>query len=106
MKSRFLPVVLTAALTSLGTLFLAARYQNSIPFITAGRSAQLPVNYANFTGGTVTTNGAAPVDFQNAAEGSVKAVVHIKTSTKARAVVGNDPNDLFGSLFGQSQYYI
>lgn len=108
MKSRILPVVLTAALTSLGTLFLAARFQHQIPFITAaGRQEQLPVNYASFGNATVNTS-TPPVDFQNAAEGSVKAVVHIKTATKSKTVTANDPymDDFFGNLFGRRQYYI
>lgn len=108
MKSRLIPVVLTAALTSLGTLYLAGKYQNNLPFITTAESHhQLPVNYAAYNSGT--THSAAPVDFQNAAEASVKAVVHIKTQTKARAVaMTEDPfgNDFFGQLFGQRQMYI
>ena len=107
MKSRILPVVLTAALTSLGTLFLAARFQNHIPYITAAASPQqLPVNYT--AAGSTTVNASPPVDFQKAAEGSVQAVVHIKTATKSRTVVANDPaaDDFFGGLFGRRQYYI
>src|SRR5690606_25299542 len=65
---------------------------------------QLPVNYAGL-GDKNLISSAAPIDFQAAAEGSVKAVVHIKTTTKARTVVANDPfmDDFFG-LFGPRQY--
>ncbi|OJW84391.1 MAG: hypothetical protein BGO69_11610 [Bacteroidetes bacterium 46-16] len=107
MKFKLFPVVITAALTSVLTLGIAARYQNHIPFVTS-QNTTLPVNYASYTdGSTVLKNNAGAVDFQNAAEGSVKAVVHIKTTTKARAVVADDPfSQMFGDMFGQRQYYI
>ncbi len=105
MKTRILPVVLTAALTSLGTLFLAARYQQNIPFIASAQTEQkLPVNFVANNGSTAFA-GAPPVDFQRAAEGAVKAVVHIKTTIKARTVASSN-EDFFGGLFGQRQYYM
>ncbi len=105
MKSRFLPVVLTAALTSLGTIFLAARFGTHNPLFSAGNAPQLPVNYAGLGDKPITAAGA-PVDFQAAAEASVKAVVHIKTTIKSRTVLANDPtmDDFFGNLFGPRQY--
>ncbi len=107
MKFKLFPVVITAALTSILTLGIAAHYQQHLPFGNTQNST-LPVNYASYTdGSTVLKNNAGAVDFQNAAEGSVKAVVHIKTTTKARAVVADDPfSQMFGDVFGQRQYYI
>lgn len=106
MKFKMLPVVLTAAFTSVLTVFIAAKYQDQLPFSTQAR--QLPVNYASYTAaGTART--APPADFENAASSSVQAVVHIKTQTKPRTVTARDPffnDDFFGSLFGQRQYYI
>jgi Do/DeqQ family serine protease len=99
MKSRILPVVLTAAMTSLGTLFLAARFNNNNS-IFALKGTPPPVNYVGY--GDKPISAAAPVDFQAAAEASVKAVVHIKTTTKSRTVVATD--DFFGGFFGPQQY--
>lgn len=101
MKYKFIPVILTAALTSILTLFVAAHYQNSFSLFSANNH-QLPVNYASYTeGGTTMKSGMAPVDFQPAAEASVKAVVHIKTATKVRRVVADNPfAQLFGDDFG------
>ncbi len=102
MRSKFIPVVLTAALTSVATLYIAGRMQERIPyFAEAPSSKQLPVNYARFTDGTVPKSTPA-VDFQNAAEASTKAVVHVKTQIKARTVAADD---VFGRMFGQ-QYYM
>jgi Do/DeqQ family serine protease len=103
MKSRIIPVVLTAALTSLGTLFLAARFNNNNPLFSLRNNQPLPVNYAGY-GDKPIIAGTAPIDFQAAAEASVKAVVHIKTTTKSRTVVANDPFDFFGGMFGPQQY--
>lgn len=107
MKSKIIPVVLTAALTSLGTMFLAARYNDNMPYFGMGKTQKAtPVNFASY-GGTMPPGGA--VDFTSAAEGSVKAVVHIKTTTKAKAVaMQQDPffDDFFGNMFGQRQMYI
>lgn len=96
MKSRLLPVILTAAVTSLGTFYAASRFQDRLPFSVAAHTPQPPVNYANYDG-NAPLRSTAPVDFQNAAEASVKAVVHIKTTTNSRTVVANDP---FAELFG------
>jgi len=104
MKYKFIPVILTAALTSILTLFIAAHYQNN-SLSSFGNRNQLPVNYASYTeGGATLKSGAAPVDFQSAAEASVKAVVHIKTAIKSRAVMEASPlAQLFGDEFGQQQ---
>jgi serine protease Do len=107
MKLKLIPVILTAAITSVCTLFIAAHYNDRIPYIAEGKRAnQQPVNYAAYTNAGTRT---AAVDFTPAAEASVKAVVHIKTETNAKQVAMQDPfydNDFFGNLFGQRQYYI
>jgi Do/DeqQ family serine protease len=103
MKSRILPVILTAALTTMGTLFLAARFNQNAPIFNYNASERPPVNYVSTGDRPVVSS--APVDFQAAAEASVRAVVHIKTTTKSRTVTAGDPyDDFFGGLFGPRQY--
>jgi serine protease Do len=107
MKSKLIPVILTAALTSVATLYIAGKYQDTIPFLTqSATTQQLPVNYASYTSSGGTVHSTPPTDFTGAAEASVKAVVHIKTKTNARVVTAYDPNDVFSQLFGQRQNYI
>jgi len=109
MKTRILPVIVTAAITSLITIFAAAKFHSEKPYWGLNNSAEKNTNvsYAGFTGdGAITIKAAAPVDFQQAAEASVKAVVHIKTSTKARTVAGDESDDFLSQLFGQRQYTI
>ena len=102
MKSKLIPVILTAAVTSVMTFMAASHFRDSVPYFTAATSNQLPVNYASYSGAP----SPAPANFEMAAESSIKAVVHIKTATQARLVTGSDPNDVFSQLFGQRQYYI
>ncbi|RYD51835.1 MAG: PDZ domain-containing protein [Sphingobacteriales bacterium] len=98
MKSRILPVVLTAAATSLVTLFAANQFPEVAHKLSPTYSSrQLPVNYVDYGDNSTTVRSAAPVDFQAAAEASVKAVVHIKTTTKPTTRVVRDP---FMEMFG------
>ena len=106
MKFKLLPVIITAAFTSVTTIYLAAKFQSNHFF----SEDPLPVNYTHFTA----NNGDGlrtppPADFQNAAESSVQAVVHIKTQIKGRTVLYQDPffgDDFFGLLFGSRQGFI
>ncbi len=105
MRSRIFPVILTAAATTVATLFFAARFQEHTPFFGVVNEPKQSTNhFANFDNNT-RVGSAGAVDLQTAAEASVNAVVHIKTSTKARTVVAQE-DDFFGNLFGQRQYYI
>ncbi len=101
MKFRFVPVILTAALTSVMTIFAVSHFQHNTPYFAAADKPHLPVNYASYSGPA----SSGPVNFENAAEASVKAVVHIKTATKGR-IVNGQMDDVFSRLFGQQQYYI
>jgi serine protease Do len=85
MKKSIFPVIITAAVTSIFTLFAAAKFQgDDISSVFSKKQPTLPVNYVGFNEEMGTVHSNTPVDFQPAAEGSVKAVVHIKTSTKER----------------------
>ena len=105
MQTKLIPVILTAAITSVATLMIASHVQKTPYFISSGGTAAVPVNYAKYSEDGSGRPGS--INLENAAESSVKAVVHIKTTTKARTVVASDMNDVFSQLFGvQRQYYI
>jgi serine protease Do len=107
MRYRLFSVIVTAAVTSIATLFIANRLQlGGSRSLTGSSNNTLPVNYAGYMPDG--TAKMAPNSFEMAAESSVKAVVHIKTATKGRTVVYNngDINDMFSQLFGQRQYSI
>lgn len=96
MKSRLVPVIMTAALTSLLTFYLAGKFSNNKDFNLTGQKTSLPVNYVNYSGNVVAST--PPADFQPAAESSVQAVVHIKTKTNGRQVVVRRPT-IFGDIY-------
>lgn len=107
MKFRVVPTILTAAVTSVLTLFVAAKFQGNLPLVQQ-QQQRPPVNYASYST-TDMVKSRPPADFEAAAQASVQAVVHIKTQTKPRTVTAQDPffnDDFFGSLFGRRQYYI
>lgn len=108
MKFKILPVILTAALTSLGTLFIAGHFQRTVPYF-AESSTQSPASgshFAAFSGDVAGGGNQSVVNFEAAAASSVRAVVHVKTTTKARTVTDNNVNDIYARLFGPRQYYI
>lgn len=96
MKTKLIPVVLTAALTSILTLFLAAKFMHADEFGYTKPNTSLPVNYVHYTGNVVSST--PPADFQPAAEAAVKAVVHIKTKTNGRQIIVRQPT-IFGDIY-------
>ena len=103
MKFKLLPVILTAAITSVMTLMIATQFQHQVPYFSAASTPQPAVaKYASFDNAPAMAGG---VNFEAAASASVKAVVHVKTTINARTVTTNG-NDIFSQLFGQQQYYI
>lgn len=103
MKSRIFPVILTAALTSLGTLYFASKAIKSPTYLIAEQNTQPPVNHVSYSN-ELSKPGA--VSFEHAAAASINAVVHIKTATQARVITSNNMGDVFSQLFGPRQYYI
>jgi Do/DeqQ family serine protease len=97
MKNNIIPVVLTAALTSVGTLFAVKHFAKNQHLFEENQN-QIPVNYVSYNADKQGI-AAAPIDFRNAAESSVKAVVHIKTTINSRTVLARDP---FAELFGDN----
>ncbi len=102
MQNKLIPVIVTAALTSVMTLFAVSHFQRQTPYFAAAETKHgVPVSFTSE--GNLPANGS--VNFEVAAENSVKAVVHIKTTTNARTVMANG-NDMFSQLFGQREYMI
>lgn len=104
MKSKLIPVIATAALTSVLTLFVAAKFLGNGEFGITEQKRSLPVNYVNYTGNVMSST--PPADFQPAAEAAVKAVVHIKTKINGRHVVVRQPTifgDIYQDMFQQPQ---
>lgn len=97
-KMSLIPVVITAALTSLATALGISIFSDIKKPETTVHTLDMPVHYtsgASYAGQTL--------DFSAAAEESVKSVVHITTKTEGKTVRARDPFDPFG-VFGLREY--
>jgi Do/DeqQ family serine protease len=94
MKRTIVPVILTAAVTSLLTMWGFSKLSDKQIF--PWEEKKIPIHYASNSGLSATQ----PVDFSPAAESSVRSVVHVKTMTQGKTVLAQDP---FG-FYGPQQY--
>lgn len=94
MKRIIVPVILTAAVTSLLTMWGFSKFSDKQIFLSG--DSKIPIHYASNSGVSATQ----PVDFSPAAESSVRSVVHVKTMTQGKTVLAQDP---FG-FYGPQQY--
>jgi serine protease Do len=103
MKYKLIPVILTAAVTSVMTLSIVSHFQNNTPYFPMAASEhKREISYAALGSPGV---AGGPANFEAAASTSVKAVVHIKSTINGRTITTNS-NDMFSRMFGQQQYYI
>jgi periplasmic serine protease, Do/DeqQ family len=103
---RITGIVFIAAITSLATLLVAKNYV--LPQVVIQSTENTPVPSAQFA--SYTESMPQPqgyVNLEDAAERSSKAVVHIETKTKARAVEFRHPfgDDFFDQFFGGTPRY-
>jgi serine protease Do len=85
MKKTIIPVIVTAAITSMATLWGFSRFSDKALFTST--DAKIPIHYASNSGATATQ----PVDFTPAAESAVPSVVHVKTLTQGKTFLAQDP---------------
>ena len=87
-------IVAVSAVTAVGSVLIYGKYANNQTVFTQGEN-KLPVNYAGYFD-KITT--AEPVDLTKAANIAVPAVVHIKTTTPAKKVTNQLPNNRRNSI--------
>jgi len=100
MKKTIVPVIITAAITSLATMWGFNKFSDQK--LSFSGTGNIPVHYAS-TSGAVATQ---PVDFSPAAEAAVRSVVHVKTLTQGKTVVSDVYGDPFSAFFGPREYRI
>lgn len=102
MKKIAIPIVVSA-LTAAGSIWAFQSYQNSAAGVSGAATHKTPagLHYASNSGAVV----GQPVDFTDAAESTVKSVVHIRTTKAGKTVMARDPfADLFGMGGGMQEY--
>ncbi len=92
MKKTIIPVIITAAITSLLTIWGVTQLTDKQIILQSREEAKVPVHYVSNTGIAATQ----PVDFSPAAESSVQSVVHVRTLTQGKTVVAQDPFGFWG----------
>lgn len=99
MKKVIIPVIATAAITSLATALGTQYYTGNQSDLFETGTGKGAVHYVNNS----MTPATQPVDFSPAAEEAVKSVVHIKTMSEGKTVRARDPFDIFG-MHGFREY--
>lgn len=102
MKHNFFPVVIITVFTSAVTVLAVNSFSKDKSALQSSdiNKSQIPASYASYSPDNVGATYAAPVDFQQAAESSVKAVVHIKTTVNSKTILARDP---FAEFFGDDR---
>jgi Do/DeqQ family serine protease len=103
---KILTVILVAFATSMVTMAVAKKYFYPTLVFPNSATENSDVHFANYTEPIAGPDGGY-VNLEDAAERSSRAVVHIKTETKARAVQYRSPfgDNFFDQFFGGGQYY-
>lgn len=103
---KILTVILVAFATSMVTMAVAKKYFYPTLVFPNSTTENSDVHFANYTE-PITDPDGGYVNLEDAAERSSRAVVHIKTETKARAVQYRSPfgDNFFDQFFGGGQYY-
>lgn len=103
---KIIGVIMVAMATSVVTLAVAKKYFYPNIVFQQNDAPNEDVKFASYTEPIVSPDGGY-VNLEDAAERSSKAVVHIKTETKARTVQYRNPfgDDFFDQFFGGRQYY-
>ncbi len=101
-KQVFTVVVLSAS-TTVATLFTYNHFTQK-PVVIQAENGKVPANYAGLFDSNTNLPGTQPIDFQQAAQSSVPAVVHITTVIGKSSASNNLPrknpfSDLFGDDF-------
>jgi len=90
MKQKIVPIILTAAATSLLTFWGLGKITEKNSFLPD--TGQTPIHYTSSNGAVATQ----PVDFSPAAEAALPSVVHVKTLTQGKTVLAQDPFGFYG----------
>jgi serine protease Do len=103
---KIIGVIMVAMATSVVTIAVAKKYFYPNMVFQQNDAPIEDVKFANYAE-PITSPDGGYVNLEEAAERSSKAVVHIKTETKARTVQYRSPfgDDFFDQFFGGRQYY-
>ncbi len=101
---QFFLIVAVSAVSAVGSVWCYSKFVNPKVAVISAEN-KLPVNYAGFSDNNNVANPNAAIDFTQAADATVPAVVHVKTKIPAKRVSNQLPrsrggmDDLFEQFF-------
>jgi serine protease Do len=95
---QFFLIVAVSAVSAIGSVWCYSKFVNPKSLAIVSADAKLPVNYAGFIDKNNVATPGAPVDFTQAADAAVPAVVHVKTKIPAKKVSNQLPRNNQGGM--------
>ncbi|MEJ0105745.1 MAG: trypsin-like peptidase domain-containing protein [Bacteroidota bacterium] len=95
---QFFLIVAVSAVSAIGSVWCYSKFVNPKTYAVVSADTKLPVNYAGFIDKNNVATPGTPVDFTQAADAAVPAVVHIKTKIPARKVSNQLPRNNQGGM--------
>jgi len=95
---QFFLIVAVSAVSAVGSVWCYSKFVNPKTFTVVSADSKLPVNYAGFIDKNNVATPGAPVDFTQAADAAVPAVVHVKTKIPAKKISNQLPRNNQGGM--------
>ena len=95
---QFFLIVAVSAVSAVGSVWCYSKFVNPKSLSVVSADTKLPVNYAGFIDKNNVAVTGEPVDFSQAADAAVPAVVHIKTKIPAKQASNQLPRNRNGGM--------
>ena len=95
---QLLLIVAVSAVSAVGSVWCYSKFVNPKSLSVVSADTKLPANYAGFIDKNNVATSGGPVDFTQAAEAAIPAVVHIKTKIPAKRVSNQLPRNNQGGM--------
>ena len=95
---QFFLIVAVSAVSAVGSVWCYSKFINPKSFSFVSADTKLPVNYTGFIDKNNVATPGEPVDFTQAADAAVPAVVHIKTKIPAKKASNQIPRNRNGGM--------
>ncbi|MCW3117618.1 MAG: serine protease [Chitinophagaceae bacterium] len=95
---QFFLIVAVSTVSALGSVWCYSKFVNPQSLSVVSADSKLPVNYAGFIDKNNVAAPGEPVDFTQAADAAVPAVVHIKTKIPAKKASNQLPRNRNGGM--------
>src|SRR6185295_8413715 len=95
---QFFLIVAVSAVSAVGSVWCYSKFVNPRSLSVVSADVKFPVNYAGFVDKNNVATPGDPVDFTQAADAAVPAVVHVKTKIPAKKASNQLPRNRNGGM--------